>query len=98
MKALDRLSGGAPEAFTRGRRVELETKNGRLVRGVVVNAGGGLAQLDIGGGRIALIDYDDVARIRAPAADATTGNWMPSHPDRARAAAETTSEWRAWSR
>jgi hypothetical protein len=101
--AAARLTGNPPLPFVAGHRVELETRNGRLVRGKVLQAGVGMAQLNIAPAgmaalRIVLIDYADVVRTREPDKAAQSGNWMPGHPGRAVALAATTGPWKAFKR
>jgi len=86
------LAGSPPVPFDEvGRRVELEMDNGRLIRGSILLAGKGAAQLHIGTvqrsdgpgsyTRIAMVEYARVRRWRFPAAQSVDGNWMPEGPD-----------------
>lgn len=105
------LVGAPPEPFRRGRRLELLMDNGRLVRGDVVRAGGQVAQLQVGfiptwrdakGNErpgyphMNLIVYAQIVRWRYPKEGATTGTWMPDHPRRKAALAQSGGKWADW--
>jgi hypothetical protein len=90
------LLGKPPKPFRVGRRVELNMRNGRLVRGTVTKAGKRAALLEVGWipewldehgklqpgyPHVNIIAYAQVSRWRIPSADAPQGTWMPGHPD-----------------
>jgi hypothetical protein len=110
--ALSLLRGIAPAEFRKGARIELRTRNGRLVRGTVVEAGGGMALVQVGihpewldheGNLrpgyplINQIVYRDVTHTRLPASHAVDGNWLAHQfPHRQQAELQTTTPWQAF--
>jgi hypothetical protein len=103
-RAIANLLGQPPAPFVKGAGLELVTRAAdRFVRGVVVVAGQGAAQLDISnphdgvGPRTNLIAYDDIVRIRETTRGLPNGNWGHQHPDRRRAEALGRHAWWTWS-
>lgn len=107
------LMGMAPMPFVPGVRLEVLMNDQRLVRGVVVQAGGSMAQLRIGmiGGfpdrsgrprpgypHLVLVEYAQVKATRTPSGVAPDGNWLHHSPHRDMTEALTTTPWKEFVR
>jgi hypothetical protein len=110
-QALRALTGAAPAEFVKGHRIELRTRNARLVRGMVVEAGQGMALVQVGihpewfdheGNLrpayplINQIVYRDVTHTRPAAPTAADGNWLAANPYRRAAELQTTAAWQTF--
>jgi hypothetical protein len=110
-ESAEALTGMSPEPFVFGRRLELVTDTGRLVRGYVIAAGARAAQLspwwndpwkDNDGAwhpayqRVLLIVYDQVVRWAEPRGSSENGNWNPQHPDYEREMENASGGWQTW--
>jgi hypothetical protein len=105
------LDGLAPEPFVVGRKLEIVMDTGRLVRGEVVGAGAGAAQIvpywvdpwkDQHGEwheaypRVLIIVYAQVDRWADAEHGAEPGNWNPQHPDYQKEMAASGGSWHRW--